>query len=81
MPSDVPPQPDLFAPWRGFGKVWSEDADLRRRIGWAREAQARPERADVQLFDSGILLVHLRGANITWAFGNPSNPNEVQYLP
>jgi hypothetical protein len=80
-PGGTPPQPDLFPPWRGFGKVWSEDADLRQRIGWAREAQARPDRADVQLFDSGIMLVHLRGANITWAFGNASNPSEVQYLP
>jgi hypothetical protein len=80
-PGGTPPQPDLFPPWRGFGKVWNEDADLRQRIGWAREAQARPDRADVQLFDSGILLVHLREANVTWAFGNPSNPGEVQYLP
>lgn len=80
-PGGTPPQPDLFPPWRGFGKVWSEDADLRERIGWAREDRARPERADVQLFDSGILLVHLRGANVTWAFGNPANPGEVQYLP
>ena len=80
-PGGTPPQPDLFPPWRGFGKVWSEDADLRQRIGWAREDQARADRADVQLFDSGILLVHLREANITWAFGNPSDPSEVQYLP
>jgi hypothetical protein len=74
----TPPQPDLFAPWRGFGKVWAADADLRARIGWARENQARADRADYQLFDSGILLVHLREHGVTYAFGNPANPAEVQ---
>jgi hypothetical protein len=79
-PAGTPPQPDLFAPWRGFGKVWSQDAELRRQIGWAREAQARPDRVDFQAFDSGILLVHLREAGYTYAFGNSANPGEVQVI-
>jgi len=79
-PAGTPPQPGLFAPWRGFGKVWSQDAELRRQIGWAREAQARPDRVDFQLFDSGIMLVHLREAGYSYAFGNPANPGEVQVI-
>lgn len=79
-PAGNPPQPDLFPPWRGFGKVWSQDAELRRLIGWARESQARPDRADYQLFDSGILLVHLRESGYTYAFGNPANPGEIQFI-
>jgi hypothetical protein len=78
VPAGSPPRPDLFAPWRGFGKVWAADADLRAQIGWARESQARADRADYQLFDSGILLVHLREAGITYAFGSPGSPSEVQ---
>ncbi len=76
----TPPRPGLYAPWRGFGKVWRQDAELRQLIGWAIEPQARPDRADYQLFDSGILLVHLRGSGVTYAFGNPANPGEVQLI-
>lgn len=79
-PAGNPPQPDLFPPWRGFGKVWSQDTELRSLIGWARAAQASPNRIDYQHFESGILLVHLRDGRSTYAFGNPSNPREVQFI-
>jgi hypothetical protein len=80
VPAGSPPRPGLYAPWRGFGKAWSQDPTLREQIGWATEPQARAERADYQLFDSGILLVYLRGSGATYAFGNPSNPSEVQVI-
>ncbi|NTV62439.1 MAG: hypothetical protein HGA65_02735, partial [Oscillochloris sp.] len=49
--------------------------------GWAREPQSRPDRADYQLFDSGSLLVHLRERRVTYAFGDPSRPGEIQLIP
>jgi hypothetical protein len=53
---------------------------LRSLIGWARTAQASPNRADYQHFESGIVLVHLRDGRYTYAFGNPANPREIQFI-
>ena len=54
-PNDVPPA-GRYAPWRGFGKVWAADTQLRGNIGWAIEPQALDRRAEYQLFDRGIML-------------------------
>lgn len=78
VPAGTPPAPGLYTPWRGFGKVWSEDPTLPEAIGWATESQARPDRIDYQLFDSGIFLLHLQSTGKVYAFGNPDNPGEVQ---
>jgi hypothetical protein len=79
-PAVTPPRPGLYAPWRGFGKAWSEDPELQGQIGWAVEPQARPERVYVQPFDSGIVIVFFPGRGMAYAFGDTSNLGEVQRL-
>lgn len=68
---NVSPPGGLYAPRRGFGKVWINDPELRNQIGWAVEEFERAETATVQLFDNGT-LVWLQGADTVYAFG----PNE-----
>jgi hypothetical protein len=80
VPPITPPQANLYAPWRGFGKVWSEDPALRQAIGWAIEPRARSVRIDYQLFDSGIFLVRVRETGITYVFGNAANPSDMQII-
>jgi hypothetical protein len=55
-PPDTPPHAGLYAPWRGFGKVWAEHPELRARIGWATEPQVQARTADHQIFRYGSLL-------------------------
>ncbi|MCU0495282.1 MAG: hypothetical protein MUD01_27150 [Chloroflexaceae bacterium] len=77
---DIVPPTGLFAPYRGFGKVWMEDPELRQAIGWAIEPQAQARLADYQVFDSGIILVHIRETATVYAFGDPSRPEQVQVI-
>jgi hypothetical protein len=61
----------LLTPKRGFGKVWSENPDIRQKLGWA----AQPERADeayVSDFTSGA-VVWLTQTDFVYAFG----PNQI----
>jgi hypothetical protein len=37
-PSGTPP-PGMYEPVRGFGKVWRENPDIRRDLGWAVERE------------------------------------------
>lgn len=65
---NVSPPAGLFAPRRGFGKVWIDDPTLRSDIGWAVEQYERAERATVQLFDNGA-MVWLLGSDTVYVFG------------
>jgi|GEM_PF-4639500 len=38
LPSLLPP-PGLFAPQRGFGKLWQQESPLRQTFGWATEVE------------------------------------------
>jgi hypothetical protein len=78
-PSATPPSPALYAPWRGFGKVWAENPELRNAIGWAVEAQAQPRTADIQLFDN-VLLVRINETGVVYAFGNTNTPTDAQIV-
>jgi hypothetical protein len=53
---DVQPPEGLFAPRRGFGKVWINNPNLREDIGWALERNERAETATVQDFDTGVMV-------------------------
>jgi hypothetical protein len=64
-----PPRAGLYAPWRGFGKVWAEHPELRDAIGWATEPQAQSRTVDTQLF-STALLVRINETGMVYAFGN-----------
>ena len=75
-PAGTPPPAGLHAPWRGFGKVWSENPQLRDAIGWATEAQAQARTVDTQLFEGG-LLVKINETNTLYVFGNPNSPSGV----
>jgi hypothetical protein len=50
------PPAGLYAPARGFGKLWSERPELRARLGWATEPEPAASRVDYQHFSSALLL-------------------------
>jgi hypothetical protein len=78
-PPATPPHAGLYAPWRGFGKVWSEHPDVRNAIGWATEPQAQPRTVDIQLF-STALLMRINETGVVYAFGNANNGPPVQVI-
>jgi hypothetical protein len=42
-------------PIRGFGKVWRDNADVRRKLGWAL-AKEEAQNAQVLQFERGAML-------------------------
>lgn len=74
------PPPQRYAPWRGFGMVWQQNPELATQLGWAIEAQATPLRVNYQLFDGGVLLVHIPEYAVVYAFGNPDHPTDMQVI-
>jgi hypothetical protein len=77
---DVAPPPGLYAPWRGFGKVWQENPALAQALGWAIEPEAQPRRADYQILTGGLLVrLYEEGrTGMVYAFGNPDVPTQVR---
>jgi hypothetical protein len=71
-PAATPPQAGLYAPWRGFGKLWIEQPALRDTIGWATEPQAQARTVDTQMFTTA-LLVRVNETGVVYAFGNANN--------
>jgi len=53
-PSLTPPE-GLFAPQRGFGKVWREQTGVRQRLGWAVGSE-RPFEGREQSFTGGAMV-------------------------
>jgi hypothetical protein len=80
QPHFVPP-PQRYAPWRGFGSVWQQNPELARQLGWATTAEATPLRVNYQLFEGGVLMVHIPEYAMVYAFGNPENMNDIQVIP
>jgi hypothetical protein len=74
------PPPQRYTPWRGFGVIWQQNPELAHQLGWAIEASAQPLRINYQLFDSGVLMVHVPAYAVVYAFGNPTNPTDVQII-
>jgi hypothetical protein len=52
--SETPPA-GLYAPVRGFGKIWREKPDVRTRLGWATAPEASVA-AVMQPFERGTML-------------------------
>jgi hypothetical protein len=78
-PLVTPPSSDYYAPWRGFGKVWMANPALRDAIGWATESEAQARTADIQLFETG-LLVRIQDTGVVYAFGNTNTPTAAQIV-
>jgi hypothetical protein len=78
-PNVVPPQ-GLFAPRRGFGKAWIDNADVRNTIGWAVQEIEQARRADYQILERGLMVrVYEPGMpGVVYVFGDLSNPSQVQ---
>jgi hypothetical protein len=74
-----PPRAGLYAPWRGFGKVWTEHPELRDALGWATEPQAQPRTVDTQLFNTA-LLVRVNETGVVYAFGNANGSPYAQIV-
>lgn len=86
-PALTPPREGLYAPWRGFGKVWANDAVLRDRIGWALEEQAQPRTATFLMLPTSssapadvAFLLLIEETRMVYAFGNPANPAHVEVI-
>lgn len=52
--AETPPA-GLYAPVRGFGKIWREKTDVRMRLGWATAPEASIA-AVMQPFERGMML-------------------------
>jgi hypothetical protein len=74
-----PPFSNLYAPWRGFGKVWAEHPEVREAVGWALEPEAHAYTVDTQLF-STALLVRVNELGIVYAFGNANGSPNVEIV-
>lgn len=74
---DEPPPPGLFAPMRGFGKVWREQPEVRAALGWAT-APERPDEVTYQSFDNGAVL-WFHTTDFVYAFfsDDTNDPTEV----
>lgn len=77
---DVTPPAGYYAPWRGFGKVWVENPELAEALGWARDPESHPRRADYQVMTGGVLVrLYEEGTTgVVYAFGNPDIPTQVR---
>lgn len=69
-----------YAPWRGFGVVWQHHPVVATSLGWATDATATPLRINYQLFDGGVLMVHIPEYAVVYAFGNPDDPTDMQII-
>lgn len=76
---DVSPPSGRYAPRGGFGKVWKEDPVLREEIGWAIERAEEEQRASVQSFSGGLMLL-LHDSDTVYAFGEADSPEDVQII-
>jgi hypothetical protein len=76
----VTPPAGSYAPWRGFGKVWVENPALAEALGWARDPESHPRRADYQVMTGGVLVrLYEEGTTgVVYAFGNPDIPTQVR---
>jgi hypothetical protein len=74
VPNVKCPNPDLYTPRRGFGKVWSNFPEVRTSIGCATEPIERGVTATVQLFQGGGVMVWIKDSDAVYIFG----PNEWQ---
>jgi hypothetical protein len=50
----------LYAPIRGFGKIWAGSKFVRQDMGWATEPE-QAARANIQLYSSGAVVLTLDG--------------------
>jgi hypothetical protein len=50
------PQPGLYEPSRGFGKIWRGNTEVRNRLGYAIEANERGQTLTLQSFVGGLVV-------------------------
>jgi len=68
LPPAAAPPPGLYVPVRGFYKIWYGSRGQGQWIGYGT-APERAERANVQFFGGGGLVVHLLETDQVWIFG------------
>ncbi len=72
----TPPSDGLYAPRRGFGKVWANDPVLRQQIGWAIERLENTDTVTAQLFEQGAIIL-LHSSNMVYVFGTNEWDTEI----
>jgi len=68
LPPAADAPPGLYVPVRGFYKIWYGSRGQGQWIGYGT-APERAERANVQFFGGGGLVVHLLETDQVWIFG------------
>jgi hypothetical protein len=68
LPPAADPPPGLYVPVRGFYKIWYGSRGQGQWIGYGT-APEHAERANVQFFGGGGLVVHLLETDQVWIFG------------
>jgi len=77
---NVDPPAGLFAPKRGFGKVWQDNPDVRNNLGWAVEDGERAETVTVQRMQHGM-LVWLQSSDMVYALSSDGYVEILSRLP
>lgn len=57
----------LFKPMRGFGKIWVENPEVQRRLGFALSANETGGMLAVQQFERGLLIASNLGTPSVYA--------------
>lgn len=59
-------KPGLYRPQRGFGKVWSENPDVQRRLGFALDGVEGAGTLIAQPFERGLIIASSFGTPYTY---------------
>jgi hypothetical protein len=75
---NVSPPDGLYAPIRGFGKVWTDNPSVRTDLGWAIEERERAATATIQTFEFGR-MIWLKDSDMVYVLG--TEEWDAEYLP
>ena len=56
QPPNPPPPTGLIAPTLGFGKVWRDHDDVRKKLGWALAGEKGIAKENYQFFTRGLMV-------------------------
>jgi len=74
------PPAGLFAPIRGFGKLWRENAHVRNTLGWAT-APEQADRGESQYFRGGAWGIYRAGSDRVYIFYPNNRAADVARIP
>jgi hypothetical protein len=80
--AELPP-PGKFAPARGFGKLWRQNAEVRRALGWALFPEQGDSGATATLShrDGVSWMIHRAGPDMVFILRGVAAPGQALDLP